>query len=144
MLQIHDMKKENLEQVAAIERNSFSMPWSLKSFEEALDNPNAFYIVAEENGQVTGYCGAYLVLDEADVNQVAVLSSCRNRGIGKKIMKALLQRLEEAGAAAVTLEVRQSNKAAIALYESLGFVTEGIRKNFYEKPVEDALIMWKR
>lgn len=144
MLQIHDMKKENLEQVAAIERNSFSMPWSLKSFEETLDNPNAFYIVAEENGQVAGYCGAYLVLDEADVNQVAVLSSCRNRGIGKKIMKALLQRLEEAGAAAVTLEVRQSNKAAIALYESLGFVTEGIRKNFYEKPVEDALIMWKR
>lgn len=144
MLQIHDMKKEDLEQVAAIERDSFSMPWSLRSFEEALDNPNAFYVVAEENGQVAGYCGAYLILDEADVNQVAVLSSCRNRGIGKKIMKALLLRLEGAGAVAVTLEVRQSNKAAVALYESLGFVTEGIRKNFYEKPVEDALIMWKR
>lgn len=144
MLQIHDMQKENLGQIAQIEKASFSMPWSEKSFEEALDNPNAFYVVAEEEGRVTGYCGAYLILDEADVNQVAVDSSRRNQGIGKKLMEALLERLKQAGASAVTLEVRKSNRAAIALYESLGFVTEGIRKNFYEKPVEDALIMWKR
>lgn len=144
MLQIHDMQKENLEQIAEIEKASFSMPWSVKSFEETLDNPNAFYIVAEEEGQVAGYCGAYLILDEADVNQVAVVSSRRNQGIGRKVMEALLEKLEQAGADAVTLEVRKSNRAAIALYESLGFVTEGIRKNFYEKPVEDALIMWKR
>lgn len=144
MLQIHDMQKENLEQIAEIEKASFSMPWSVKSFEEALDNPNAFYVVAEEEGQVAGYCGAYLILDEADVNQVAVASSRRNQGIGRKVMEALLERLKQAGADAVTLEVRKSNRAAIALYESLGFVTEGIRKNFYEKPVEDALIMWKR
>lgn len=144
MLQIHDMQKENLGQIAQIEKASFSMPWSEKSFEEALDNPNAFYVVAEEEGRVAGYCGAYLILDEADVNQVAVDSSRRNQGIGKKLMEALLERLEQAGASAVTLEVRKSNQAAIALYESLGFATEGIRKNFYEKPVEDALIMWKR
>lgn len=144
MLQIHDMQKEDLGQIAQIEKASFSMPWSEKSFEEALDNPNAFYVVAEEEGRVAGYCGAYLILDEADVNQVAVDSSRRNQGIGKKLMEALLERLEQAGASAVTLEVRKSNQAAIALYESLGFATEGIRKNFYEKPVEDALIMWKR
>lgn len=144
MLQIHNMQKENLEQIAQIEKISFSMPWSEKSFEEALDNPNAFYIVAEEEGRVAGYCGAYLILDEADVNQVAVDSSRQNQGIGRKLMEALLERLEQAGASAVTLEVRKSNRAAIALYESLGFITEGIRKNFYEKPVEDALIMWKR
>lgn len=144
MLQIHDMQKEDLGQIAQIEKASFSMPWSEKSFEEALDNPNAFYVVAEEEGRVAGYCGAYLILDEADVNQVAVDSSRRNQGIGKKLMEALLERLEQAGASAVTLEVRKSNQTAIALYESLGFATEGIRKNFYEKPVEDALIMWKR
>ena len=75
---------------------------------------------------------------------MAVEPSCRNKGIGRKMMEVLLQKLKRAGANAVTLEVRRSNEAAIALYESLGFVTEGIRKNFYEKPAEDGLIMWKR
>lgn len=144
MVQIDRLSAEDLEQVGRMEQDCFSMPWSQKSFEELLDNPNAFYVVAREEGHVVGYCGAYLILDEADINQVAVAQDCRGRGIGRLMLTELLKRLKQAGAGSVTLEVRKSNAPAIALYEGLGFNTEGIRKNFYEKPAEDALIMWKR
>lgn len=144
MLQIDDMRMEDLEQVSRLEAMCFSMPWSRKSFEEVLHKSDAVYVTAKEEKKVVGYCGAYVILDEADINQVAVEPFSRKKGIGRKMMEVLLQKLEKAGADAVTLEVRRSNEAAIALYESLGFVTEGIRKNFYEKPVEDGLIMWKR
>ena len=144
MLQIAELCREDLDQVSEIETECFSIPWSKKALEEVLDNPRAFYITAKEEGNVIGYCGAYVILDEGDINQVAVTSPYRGRGVGRKMMHALLERLEQAGAKAVTLEVRAGNRPAIALYESLGFQTEGIRRNFYDKPVEDALIMWKR
>lgn len=144
MLQIDDMRKEDLEQVSTMEAACFSMPWSKKSFEENLNRSDAVYVVARDGEKVLGYCGAYVILNEADINQVAVEPLHRKKGVGGKMLAALLEKLRKAGADAVTLEVRKSNEAAIALYESMGFVTEGIRKNFYEKPVEDALIMWKR
>lgn len=144
MLQIDDMRKEDLEQVSAMEAACFSMPWSKKSFEENLNRSDAVYMVARDGDKVLGYCGAYVILNEADINQVTVEPLHRKKGVGGKMLAALLDKLGKAGADAVTLEVRKSNEAAIALYESMGFVTEGIRKNFYEKPVEDALIMWKR
>lgn len=144
MLQIVELCREDLDQVSKIEAECFSMPWSRKSLEEVLDNPRAFYVTAREEGNIIGYCGAYVVLDEADINQVAVVQSYRGQGVGRKMMHALLERLKQTGVKAVTLEVRAGNQPAIALYEALGFQTEGIRKNFYEKPVEDALIMWKR
>lgn len=144
MLQIDDMRKEDLEQVSTMEAACFSMPWSKKSFEENLNRSDAVYVVARDGDKVLGYCGAYVILNEADINQVAVEPLHRKKGVGGKMLAALLDKLGKAGADAVTLEVRKSNEAAIALYESIGFVTEGIRKNFYEKPVEDALIMWKR
>lgn len=144
MLQIDDMRKEDLEQVSTMEAACFSMPWSKKSFEENLNRSDAVYVVARDGDKVLGYCGAYVILNEADINQVAVDPLHRKKGVGGKMLAALLDKLGKAGTDAVTLEVRKSNEAAIALYESMGFVTEGIRKNFYEKPVEDALIMWKR
>lgn len=144
MLQIDDMRKEDLEQVSTMEAACFSMPWSKKSFEENLNRSDAVYVVARDGDKVLGYCGAYVILNEADINQVAVEPLHRKKGVGGKMLAALLDKLGKAGADAVTLEVRKSNEAAIALYESMGFVTEGIRKKFYEKPVEDALIMWKR
>ncbi len=147
MLQIRNMKTEDLEQVCQIENSSFSVPWSYKSFEESLANPNVCYVVAcpEDNPQqIVGYCGAYLIGDEADINQVAVVESHRGHGIGKQMLGELLHILQEKNIFAITLEVRKSNAAAISLYERLGFITEGVRKNFYEKPTEDALIMWKR
>ncbi len=144
MLQIDDMRKEDLEQVSTMEAACFSMPWSKKSFEENLNRSDAVYVVARDGDKVLGYCGAYVILNEADINQVAVEPLHRKKGVGGKMLAVLLEKLRKAGADAVTLEVRKSNEAAIALYESMGFVTEGIRKKFYEKPVEDALIMWKR
>lgn len=144
MVQIDKLTAADLEQVSRMEQECFSMPWSEKSFEEILDNPKAVYVVAREDEQVIGYCGAYLILDEADINQVAVAPAHREKGVGRMMLTALMERLKQAGAESVTLEVRKSNIPAIALYEGLGFRTEGIRKNFYEKPAEDALIMWKR
>lgn len=144
MIQIEELSEKNIEQVARLEAECFSVPWSAKSFEEILDRPNAIYLVAGEGDRVIGYCGAYLILDEGDINQVAVAPDYRGKGVGRQLLAGLLKRLEQAGAKAVTLEVRKSNAPAIALYEALGFAVEGIRKNFYEKPVEDALIMWKR
>lgn len=147
MLQIRNMTTDDLEQVCQIENNSFSVPWSYKSFEESLANPNVCYVVAcpEDNAQqILGYCGAYLIGDEADINQVAVVELHRGHGVARQMLGELMRMLEAKSISAITLEVRKSNAAAIALYEGLGFVTEGVRKNFYEKPTEDALIMWKR
>lgn len=143
-MQIDKLTKKDIGQVSRLEAECFSMPWSAKSFEEILDRSNALYLVAREKDRVIGYCGAYVILDEADINQVAVAPDCRGKGVGGRMLAELLKRLKQAGAEAVTLEVRKSNAPAIALYESLGFTVEGTRKNFYEKPAEDALIMWKR
>ena len=144
MLQIKRMQEKDIEQVSLIEEACFSLPWSAKAFEEAIKKPDALYLTALEDQEVVGYCGAYTVLDEADINQVAVRESSRRQGIGRKLLEELLRQLEIQGIRSVALEVRKSNPAAIALYESLGFVLEGQRKNFYEKPTEDAWIMWKR
>jgi ribosomal-protein-alanine N-acetyltransferase len=143
MLQIIDMSEKDIEQVSALEQECFSMPWSRKSFEEVLKNPKAIYVVAKDE-EIIGYCGAYVILGEADINQVAVAPAYRNMGVGKKMLEVLLAKLKQMGAKCVTLEVRESNHAAITLYEHMGFSKEGIRKNFYEKPVENAYIMWKR
>lgn len=147
MLQIRNMQTKDLTQVCEIENSSFSVPWSYKSFEESLANPNVCYVVAYQEDapeQIVGYCGAYLIGDEADINQVAVVESHRGHGVAKQMLGELMRMLEAKSISAITLEVRKSNVAAIALYEGLGFVTEGVRKKFYEKPTEDALIMWKR
>ena len=95
MLQIDDMRTEDLEQVSRLEASCFSMPWSKKSFEEVMGKSDAVYVTAREEEKIVGYCGAYVILDEADINQVAVEPSCRNKGIGRKMMEVLLQKLEE-------------------------------------------------
>ena len=146
MIRIRQMTQEDIPQVVEIERCSFSRPWSRGALEKVVADENALYLAAEDTqtGAVVGYMGAYLILDEADINQIAVDVSYRKMGIGTQILHHFMQNLKERKITAVTLEVRKSNTAAIALYEKCGFVTEGIRKNFYESPTEDAYIMWKR
>jgi len=138
------MEERDLEQVAAIDKKYFSMPWSENAFSDSLKLSHTLYVVAETEGRIAGYCGCYQLLEEAEIVNVAVDEAYRGRGIGRKMLTELMRMGLERGAFAYTLEVRVSNVPAIRLYESLGFESVGIRKNFYEKPVEDAMIMWRR
>ena len=142
-MQIRRMTKEDCTQVAAIETMSFSMPWSLHAFTETIDNPNYRFLVAEENGEILGYCGFVYVLDEADIPDVCVSAEARRRGIGRALMEALVALAKELRIVTLHLEVRQSNAPARNLYRALGFEEVGIRKNFYELPKEDAVLMCK-
>lgn len=138
------MQEADLEQVVEIENASFSKPWSYKSFKDALDMQNYIYVVGVVNDEVLGYGGAYCVLDEANITNVAVKKRVRNRGIGYGVLVHLIEEVKKAGMTAITLEVRESNNAAIKLYEQLGFESHGIRRDFYDMPNENAVIMWKR
>lgn len=140
---IESMTVDDISQVAEIERQIFSIPWSEKAFKDSMESDNTIYIVAKEDNNVAGYAGMYLSFEEGNITNVAVNPSSRRKGIGEKIVRDILNRAYEKGVRDVFLEVRETNSAAIALYEKIGFKEEGIRKNFYEKPKENALIMWK-
>ena len=139
---IRKMQPEDLAEVCKIEKDNFSLPWSEKSFWESMEREDTVFLVALEDVDVAGYIGCYCIAGAGEITNVAVKASHRRKGIGGK----LLQKLYEEGVALDTreyfLEVRESNEAAIGLYLRQGFVKEGIRKNFYEKPVENAVIMW--
>lgn len=143
MLTLHPMKEKDLPQVAAIEASIFSQPWSEKGFLDALRQKAAFYLVAAEEEKILGYCGFYQSFDEADITNVAVRESERGRGVARAMLTELLKEGKNRGVAHFTLEVRVSNAPAIHLYEKLGFTSAGIRKNFYDYPKEDAMIMWR-
>lgn len=142
-LNIRQMEEGDLDQVCAIEEETFSMPWSRKSFQDTISYYHTLFLVAELDGEIAGYCGCYQSLEEAEITNIAVRRQLRGHGIGRRLLTELMRLGKEQGAFAYTLEVRVSNQAAIHLYESLGFVSFGIRKNFYEKPREDAMIMWR-
>ena len=142
-MQIRPMTIEDCEQVAQIEAASFSVPWSLRAFTETVEKENFRYFVAEESGEILGYCGFLFVLDEAEIPNVCVKESARCRRIGKQMMTVLIEEAKNLGMAMLYLEVRESNSPARALYQSLGFEENGIRKNFYEHPVEHAVLMSK-
>ena len=141
---IRRMREADLEGAARLEKRYFSVPWTREQLGESLQSGQYLFLVAEENGQVAGYAGLLRVMDEGDVTNVVVDEAYRGKGLGTRLMAALLEEGRGCGMKEFTLEVRVSNQRAIRLYESLGFVQEGIRKRFYERPVEDALIMWKR
>lgn len=153
-LTIEPMTEEDLDWVASLEEATFSMPWSKEAFREEIGLPDRLFVVAklyagthtEEGAQCegVGYSGMFLSFDEGEITNVAVNPEFRGRGIGYQMLDAQMKMAKERGASSFTLEVRTSNANAIHLYEKLGFVSEGVRKNFYQRPVEDALIMWKR
>ncbi|MCR5703119.1 MAG: ribosomal protein S18-alanine N-acetyltransferase [Eubacterium sp.] len=143
MINYRNMKIEDIPQVASIEKEVFSMPWSEKSFEESLQNKDTLYLVAEEDGSVSGYIGMYISFEIGTISNVVVAPAQRRKGIAKQLLERLLKASDACGVESVTLEVRESNRPAIELYEKAGFVNEGIRKNFYQKPTENAIIMWK-
>ena len=144
MITVRLMEESDLDRVTVLEGEIFSMPWSKQAFLDGLKNEKAIYLVAENAQEVVGYCGVYNILGEGDIVNVAVAKEYRGNGIALQMLRVLLQLGEKAGIEAFTLEVRAGNAPAIYVYEQLGFAVEGVRKNFYEKPTEDALIMWKR
>lgn len=141
---VRQMEPEDIGQVAEIEKKTFSVPWSQASFLDTLKREDTLYLVAEEAGEILGYCGLWQSLCEGEIPNVAVKDSFRRRGVGKALLEALFLQGEKRGITAYTLEVRAGNSGAVSLYEKLGFQAVGIRPGFYIKPKEDAVIMWKR
>ena len=140
MIEIVRMNESHVSAVAELEKQNFSEPWPDIAVRGELTNKLALWLVALENGEVVGYVGSQTVLQEADMMNIAVADSHRRRGIAKMLVEELIRQLD---AYQLTLEVRASNAPAISLYEALGFLQVGLRKNYYRKPKEDALILRK-
>ncbi len=127
--------------VAALEKACFSTPWSENSLRGELENPNALVWVLRVCKEIVGYIGVHIAADEAEVMNVAVLPAFRRRGFGRLLLQTARARCEELGCACLWLEVRESNEPALALYRALGFAVCGRRKNYYQEPTEDALLL---
>ncbi len=171
---IRRMREEDIPQVVEIEKIAFTRPWSKSIFKATLLLPYAAYYVAvqdeedgnaatlseapvekgtenaakaaeaDKGGKIIGLCGVKKIFEEGEISNVAVHPDFRGNGISRKMLEILMKEAREDGVQAFTLEVRAGNNIAINLYESLGFRTEGVRRGFYDHPVEDGLIMWQR
>ena len=140
MIEIVRMNESHVAAVAELEKQNFSEPWPEIAVRSELTNKLALWLVALEGETVVGYVGSQTVLQEADMMNIAVAETHRRQGIARLLVEELICQLD---AYQLTLEVRASNAPAIALYEKLGFTQVGLRKNYYHKPKEDALILRK-
>lgn len=144
---IREMSEQDLDAVSSIEKSIFSRPWSKQSFYDAIMNPNNIYLVVENknqnNNEIIGYCGLWGIAGEGQINNVAVAKPYRGRHVGTLMLKELLEKGRLGGLSEFYLEVRISNSNARKLYQNLGFEEVGIRRDFYELPKEDAVIMHK-
>lgn len=138
-MNITEMQEKHLPALAELEKQCFHAPWSEKMLREELGG--GIFLVAEQDGEVQGYVGCQTVLDEGYITNVAVSTDFRRRGAARRLIAELIARAKEKGLAFVTLEVRESNAPAIALYTGAGFVPVGKRKNFYSNPTENAVLM---
>ncbi|MFB6468469.1 ribosomal protein S18-alanine N-acetyltransferase [Cytobacillus sp. Hz8] len=137
------MTEHDIDHILKIEHASFTLPWSREAFvNEMTRNQYAVYIVVEVNEQIVGYCGMWLVVDEAHITNVAVLPEYRGQKIGEALMRKTMEFASAHGAVTMTLEVRVSNMIAQSLYRKLGFMDGAIRKSYYTDNHEDALVMW--
>ena len=144
-LKIVPMAAEHLDRLEQLERMCFSRPWSKKMLAEELDNQCAAFLVAvePETEKAVGYAGLLVVADEGYITNVAVDPSCRRQGVAAQLLQVFDNFAKGNHLAFLTLEVRPSNAAAIALYEGFGFREVGRRRNYYDLPKEDALILTK-
>lgn len=143
MIQLIPMDSRHVAQVAALEKQCFSEPWSENSVASELSNPLSAWLVAMDGDALAGYVGSQSVMGESDMMNIAVDAHYRRQGIAQALVEALVAQLKEKGNHSLTLEVRISNQPAIALYEKLGFEQVGKRPNYYRNPKEDALILRK-
>lgn len=138
-----EMLVEDLDQVVDIEQNLFSVPWTKKGFLTYLMKKDTMFFVVEEKERILGYCSMMTVLDEGDILNVAVRSDRQKEGIGQFLVDSMLRMAEMQGIRLVHLEVRQGNGIARRLYQRLGFKEDGLRRDYYENPVENAVLMTK-
>lgn len=136
---------DHIDDMEKIEVECFSVPWSREALEEELDNPYAHYVVCTDgDGNVMGYIGSRIVLDSADITNVAVRPMYRRRGIARQLVSRMLEQMAAKGVTGVLLEVRESNLPAQNCYAQAGFTVVGRRKGYYELPKEDALLMGRQ
>lgn len=137
---VRQMEEKDIDSLVIIEEECFSLPWSKRAFQESYVKDYAYFFVAEIDKEIVGYVGLYKMGNDGDITNIGISSLHRRKGIGYKLMSSVLDFAKRENMEHITLEVRESNIPAIALYEKLGFVKVGIRKDFYEKPVENAII----
>lgn len=136
-----DMSRTDIPEVATLEAAVYPEPWPPRVFFDELARTNRSYLVMEdENTAIVGYGGLLVVEEDAHITTIAVAPPMRGKGLGSRLMLALVDRARSLGARHLTLEVRVSNKPAQLLYERFGFAPVGMRKNYYVN--EDALVMW--
>ena len=142
-LVVRQARPSDVDDVAAIERRAFSDPWSASSFRALFGNPVVDFAVAEDaiTGRLLGYVVAWIVVDEAEIANLAVAEGVRRGGVGTRLLDHALEAAAKRRARVVFLEVRESNTAAQALYVSRRFAIAGRRTKYYRKPVEDALVL---
>jgi ribosomal-protein-alanine N-acetyltransferase len=140
-LQLRRIQNADLGTVHQIEVESYSVPWSLETFRNLLYRPDTDSIVAEIGGRVVGYAVSWFVVDQGELGNIAVDAAWRRKGIARALVVASLDRARARGIRDVYLEVRRTNTAAQKLYRQLGFRQVGVRRGYYVKPAEDALVM---
>ena len=140
---IRELREEDIAQVYAIECDNFSAPWSREALLGEIASDRSYYLVFEDQGTILGYIGFWKIFDEGHITNIAVKKDTHNRGIGSSLVENMIVLGRELGVNRFTLEVRVSNEPAIALYKKFEFETAGVRKDFYDLPNEDALIMWR-
>ena len=142
---IDALTRDDIDDVLAIEEAAFTNPWTRAMYVAELENTTVSYcfLARDADRRAVGFCSFWRVLDELHINNLAVLPDLRRTGIGSMLLQFVLAKGVELGARRATLEVRRSNEAARLLYERFGFSVAGVRANYYSKPVEDALVLWR-
>jgi ribosomal-protein-alanine N-acetyltransferase len=136
----------DLDEVAALEASSFSNPWSRDMLARELQHANIarVYVMRDNAGRLIAFCGCWFVADELHINTLAVKHDERRRGHATRLLRFVFKEALAEGVRGATLEVRRSNDAALKLYERLGFAVRGVRRGYYVKPEEDALVLWSQ
>jgi ribosomal-protein-alanine N-acetyltransferase len=137
---------DDLARAEDLQRDTFTNPWGAEAIRWELENTDVarLYLMSAASGELVAYCACWMIFDELHINSLAVGLAWRRRGVARQLLQHVFRDAVGAGARAATLEVRQSNQAARGLYEGLGFAVEGVRRDYYQHPREDALILWQR
>lgn len=141
---VRKMTAEDIDAAAQLEQICFSDPWTAEMLKESLENPLYCFFVDEKDGVIRGYAGMFSVLDEGNIANIAVFPEYRRRGVGEALLSALIQYGRDTDLSVLFLEVREGNLPALSLYQKLGFIETGYRRNYYHDPEEGARILAKK